>query len=398
MKTLLTLLILLSTIMVCKSQHRKSIDFSNSSWSETLQRAKKENKPIFLYAYTPSCHFCRQMEKEVFPNKEVIDFYNPNFVSHKIDIEDGAEGEALAEKYAVIGFPTYLYFNKNGMQTHQSGSAKPAEEFIFDGKDALNPETSLFTLKRKYDNGDRSPDLLHNYSTALTSYHHKDSPEERVVKEYLETQSTQQLESTKNIEYIFTRHLSFDSPATQYFLKNQNKFTLLFKDNAVQRKAEKIITKTSSIAERKGDKQLFEQVEKSISTNLEDTNRLATLARIYYYQGQKNWSKYAEATLEYGKGQGKDDLQTMYETAIYLKHFAKDIQTLELGVQIMEKVIKLEKSYNNLNLYAQLQHGVARNKQALKTAREAVEVAHKSGEESSEANELIIKLQLVDEK
>ncbi|MGB3588439.1 MAG: thioredoxin, partial [Tunicatimonas sp.] len=63
MKTLLTLLILLSTIMVCKSQHRKSIDFSSSSWSETLQRAKKETKPIFLYAYTPSCHFCRQMEK-----------------------------------------------------------------------------------------------------------------------------------------------------------------------------------------------------------------------------------------------------------------------------------------------------------------------------------------------
>lgn len=384
--------------MVCKSQQEKNIEFFSSSWSETLNRARKESKPIFLYTYTSSCRFCRQMEKEVFSNKEVSDFYNSNFISHKIDIEDGAEGEALAGKYAIVGFPTYLYFDKNGMQVHQSGSAKPAEEFIFDGKNALNPETSLFTLKRQYDNGDRSPDLLYNYSVALTSYHHKDSPEEKVVKEYLETQSTQQLESTKNIKYIFTRHLSFNSPATQYFLKNQNKFIPSFEDNAVERKAEKIITRTSSIAGRNSDIQLLDQIEKSISANLKDKSRLTTLARIYYHQGQRNWSKYAAATLEYSRGQGKDDMQTMYETAIYLKHFAKDTQTLELGVQIMEKVIKLEESYKNLNLYAQFQHTVGKDKQALKTAREAIEVAKKSGEESSEANELVVKLQIADEK
>ena len=193
-------------------------------------------------------------------------------------------------------------------------------------------------------------------------------------------------------------HLRFNSPATQYFLKNQNKFIPSFEDNAVERKAEKIITRTSSIAGRNSDIQLLDQIEKSISANLKDKSRLTTLARIYYHQGQRNWSKYAAATLEYSRGQGKDDMQTMYETAIYLKHFAKDTQTLELGVQIMEKVIKLEESYKNLNLYAQFQHTVGKDKQALKTAREAIEVAKKSGEESSEANKLVAKLQIADEK
>ncbi|WP_162056171.1 thioredoxin family protein [Pontibacter pamirensis] len=398
MKINLILIILFSVVLVCEAQEGKSIDFANSSWSKILQKAKKEKKAIFLYAYTPSCRWCRQMEKEVFTDKEVTDFYNSNFVSHKINIEDGAEGEALAKEYGIVSFPTYMYFNKDGVQVHQSGSAKPAEEFILDGKDAFNPEKALFSLKRRYDSGDRSPELLFNYSNALGSYHQEESPEEKVVREYLETQSTQQLESEKNIKYIFSKFLSFQSPATQYFLENQNKFTHLFKEDEVRHKAEKIITRTASIAGSEDDAQLLKQVDRAVGANFADTSRLSSLAKIYFYQGQKEWVKYAKATLEYGRSQGGDDWRTMYETAIYLKHFAKNMQALELGTQIMERVIKTEKSYDNLNLYAQLQHRVGKDTQALETAREAIAVARKSGEESSEAAKLVAELQAANEE
>ncbi|RDV16664.1 thioredoxin family protein [Pontibacter diazotrophicus] len=398
MKINLILIILFSVILVCEAQERKSIDFANSSWSKILQKAKKEKKAIFLYAYTPSCRWCRQMEKEVFTDKEVADYYNSRFVSYKIDIEDGAEGEALAGKYGINAFPTYMYFNKEGVQVHQSGSAKSAEEFILDGKDAFNPEKALFSLKRRYESGDRSPAFLYNYSNALTSYHQKDSPEEKVVREYLESQSAQQLESEKNLKYIFTKYLSFHSPATQYFLENQNKFTPLFKEDEVKHKAEKIITGSANIAGREDDALLLKQVDQAIAANFVDTSRLSSLARIYFYQGQGEWVKYAEATLEYGRSHSGDDWRTMYETAIYLKHFAKDIQALELGNLIMERVIIEEKSYDNLNLYAQLQHRLGRDTQALETAREAIAVARKSGEESSEAAKLVAELQTANKK
>jgi len=54
------------------------------------------------------------MEKEIFTNPQVINYYNSGFINYKIDIEDGGIGEALAKQYGIAGFPTYLYFDKNG--------------------------------------------------------------------------------------------------------------------------------------------------------------------------------------------------------------------------------------------------------------------------------------------
>jgi len=393
MKINLLLIILFTITLMCEAQQSKSIDFSNTSWSQTIQKAKTENKAIFLYAYTPSCRWCKQMEKEVFNDKEVAEYYNSNFVSYKINIDDGAEGEALANKLAIVAFPTYLYFDKDVMQVHQSGSAKPAEDFIIDGKNAFDSEKAIFSLKRRYDSGDRSPELLYNYSNALGSYHQADNPEEKVVREYLETLSGNQIESEKNLKYIFSKYFSFHSPTTQYFIQNQIKFTNIFPKDEVSHKAEKIITRTAAIAGREDDLQLFKEVEQAIADNFTDTSRLYSLAKIYFYQGQKEWVNYADATLKYCKNQGVEDSRTMNETAMYLEYFAKDMQALELGNQIMERLIEIDKSYENLILYAKLQYKVGKDIMAIETAKEAIIVAHNSGEESSEAANLVTKIQ-----
>lgn len=390
--------LLFFTILVCQAQEGKDIAFAESSWAKALRRAKKEKKAVFLYAYTPSCRWCKQMEQEVFTNSEVADFYNSNFVSHKINIEDGAEGEALAKEYGIVAFPTYLYFDKEGELVHQGGSAKPADEFILDGRNAFNPQRALYSLKRRYDSGDRSAALLYNYSNALSTYHHVDSPEEKVVEEYLRTQPAPQLESEENLKYIFNRYLSFNATATQYFLKNQHKFTAIFEEGEVKSKAEKIITKTARTAGSQNDAALFQKVEQAIAANFKDTSRLSSLARIFFFGGQGEWLKYAKATLEYGRNQVDDDWQTLYETAIYLRHFAKDKQALEIGAQIMEKAIIMNKSYDNLYLYAQLQQNIGREASALDAAREAVKIANKTGKDSSEAASLVSELQAAKEK
>jgi uncharacterized protein YyaL (SSP411 family) len=55
---------------------------------EALEKAKKEDKPIFLSIGYASCHWCHVMEHESFAdNKEVADILNSNFVSIKVDRE-----------------------------------------------------------------------------------------------------------------------------------------------------------------------------------------------------------------------------------------------------------------------------------------------------------------------
>lgn len=382
-------MILVFYSLICRAQ---SIDFVGTSWEETVQNAAKSDKQIFLYAETKSCRYCRQMEKEVFTNQQVINYYNSGFINYKIDIEDGGIGEALAKQYGIAGFPTYLYFDKNGKKLHQSSGFKQAVDFIQDGKNASDPNTALFSLLARYDGGERSPDLLFSLSNALTQYMVNDNPKEIIAAEYLNTQSLAEMESEKNLKFIFTSYLDFKSSATRFLLQNQEKFVPLFGKADVEKRSQRIVTQTANAAGRTNDALLLQDVKKIAATSFADTGKILSLIQIYYYSGQKDWLNYAKATLAYGATVGAADWQTMYETGAYLKHFAKDPEALKIGVQIMQKVLKLNKTYEHLCIYAQLQKKVGNNALALKAAKEALEVSKDKGDDESEAQELIAAL------
>lgn len=58
-------------------------------WSrEALDRAKAEDKPIFLSIGYSSCHWCHVMEKECFQDAEVASLMNEAFVCVKVDREE----------------------------------------------------------------------------------------------------------------------------------------------------------------------------------------------------------------------------------------------------------------------------------------------------------------------
>ena len=58
-------------------------------WSdEAFQKAKSEDKPIFLSIGYSTCHWCHVMERESFEDQEVADILNKNFISIKVDREE----------------------------------------------------------------------------------------------------------------------------------------------------------------------------------------------------------------------------------------------------------------------------------------------------------------------
>ena len=56
--------------------------------SEAFEKAKTEDKPIFLSIGYSTCHWCHVMEKESFEDPEVADLMNQAFVSIKVDREE----------------------------------------------------------------------------------------------------------------------------------------------------------------------------------------------------------------------------------------------------------------------------------------------------------------------
>jgi len=59
------------------------------AWSDdAFERARRENKPIFLSVGYSTCHWCHVMERESFEDEEIAAFLNRHFIAIKVDREE----------------------------------------------------------------------------------------------------------------------------------------------------------------------------------------------------------------------------------------------------------------------------------------------------------------------
>jgi uncharacterized protein len=56
--------------------------------SEAFERARAENKPIFLSIGYSTCHWCHVMERESFENEKIAELLNRDYISIKVDREE----------------------------------------------------------------------------------------------------------------------------------------------------------------------------------------------------------------------------------------------------------------------------------------------------------------------
>ena len=69
------------------------------AWNEeSLGKAKKENKPIFLSVGYSSCHWCHVMAHESFEDDEIAKVMNENFVNIKVDREERPDLDDIYQK------------------------------------------------------------------------------------------------------------------------------------------------------------------------------------------------------------------------------------------------------------------------------------------------------------
>ena len=63
--------------------------------TEAFEKAKKENKPVFVSIGYSTCHWCHVMEKESFEDEEVAQLLNERFVSIKVDREERPDLDSI---------------------------------------------------------------------------------------------------------------------------------------------------------------------------------------------------------------------------------------------------------------------------------------------------------------
>lgn len=86
-------------------------------WAEeAFEKARKENKPIFLSIGYATCHWCHVMERESFENDSVAAYLNEHFVSIKVDREERPDVDmiymtAVQSMTGQGGWPLTVFLN-----------------------------------------------------------------------------------------------------------------------------------------------------------------------------------------------------------------------------------------------------------------------------------------------
>lgn len=65
---------------------------------EALNKAKQENKPIFLSVGYSACHWCHVMAHESFENEDIAQAMNEFFVNIKVDREERPDIDDIYQK------------------------------------------------------------------------------------------------------------------------------------------------------------------------------------------------------------------------------------------------------------------------------------------------------------
>jgi len=114
-------------------QHRDNPIWWNGWNREALDRAKSENKPIFLSIGYSTCHWCHMMERETFEHKDVAEIINKYFVSIKVDREERPDLDSIYMRAIQLmghrgGWPLSMFLTPD-LEPFWGGTYVPKEDF-----------------------------------------------------------------------------------------------------------------------------------------------------------------------------------------------------------------------------------------------------------------------------
>lgn len=277
---------------------QEGIQFFHGKWAETIAEAEKEKKIIFLDCYTSWCGPCKKLAKEVFPQKEVGEYFNANFISVKIDMEKG-EGKELKDKFGVEAFPTMLFINADGSVAHRVVGFRKADKLIEEAKIAIDG-TGYGAMKKEYDAGNRDFDFVNKYMKALLSAGEK-AELEKVALEILKDIKQQNWLTPNNYSLIKTCVYNADTEPILYVNENKNLFKAVHGSRNVEIKLRGAFSeKARSFLIEKDGKKVIDQdayaayIQWMKDNDVEDVESIVNSTNLRYALLTENWTRFVE--------------------------------------------------------------------------------------------------------
>ncbi len=261
------------------------IIFESLSYEEAKQKAKEENKLIFIDAYTSWCKPCKLMDRDVFTDSTVAKVFNESFINLKIDMESEM-GKPLKETYKVQGYPTFLFIDFEGNLTYAKAGFMNAVELKNLGEEVIRMPKEKYEIqkneleKRLYEKAKAEYEANRcklDFTEAYFNLLKKDQKEEikMVQSNYIKCLENSQDFSHRQVAFLLNNLVkSRNDVAYNFYLTNKSKFEKNYGDSLLV--LESYLEETFFIQETDTLIKQIGEREKLIPQEIEEFEKIVT--------------------------------------------------------------------------------------------------------------------------
>lgn len=372
------------------SAQETAIQFQELPFKDIIAKAKKEKKLVFIDAYAAWCGPCKMMEKNVFTQKSVSDYYNTNFVNARFDMEKG-EGRDIAAKYGVRSYPTYLFLNGEGELVLQNTGYMEGSLFVAMAQDINSPGNKKGSLKERFASGEKDPEFLINIMklNSNTDY------------EFAKKASERYFENKKKTEEITKDEIGL----LLYFIKssednNYNVFTArkaeiikflpeeTYNEFNAQLKLAKVVEQSIDDKNKKINDDYFMKTAEPLVGKQAAMTKL-NQTKLSYYEQNANFPEYEKAALEYYKNADAFDPNELLRAAWVFVDHVKTPASLKKATEWAEKSVMRGETSENTYILAKLYYLTGNKETAKNYAEMSRNMALQTNKDSKLADELL---------
>ncbi len=367
-------------LLIATISFSQGISFFHGTWDEALEEAQKTDKIIFVDAYAKWCGPCKAMAKNVFTQEKVGMYFNENFISIKMDMEE-KEGIAFGRKFPVSAYPTLFFVSGEGELIKKSVGGKQVEALITLAKNAIAGFDKSGQYVESYEAGNRDFDLMLNYVTELNKV---GKPSLKISNDYLD--SNPNISKDQKSKFLMAALIESDSKIFEELI--------LLRKNAINQTSEEDY-------EKKVEAACLETVNKAVEFEFEDllidainnykeskagnTKRFNFIAKLKYHELMSNYNEWSDLSKAFLKKFGKKDVE-LYSVHLSVldESFSYVPESNEYASELAKALVKKEDSTLNYLKYIQLLMKCDKHQEAEKVTKEAIKKAKKREEKTNQ--------------
>lgn len=319
------------------------------TWAQAKNKAKTENKYIFLDCFATWCGPCKMMDKDVYPMDSVGDAFNRRFVALRIQCDSTKDdneatriwypdAHQIITEYKITAYPTFLFLSPDGNIVHKGIGYQPTYDFVSLAAEALNPDKQYYTLLKQYKDGEK-----HYASTAYLAVAAKklNDPETayRIAADYehnyLEKLNDADFCTRENLTFFreFAKNLTSKARIFGWYLHHaeivdsimqQKEYSKRFVNYIIFK--EEINPRIETAQKEKGApdwRMISKIIDRKFGNVYVEDNLL--LAKVNWYQIAKDWKNYTKYLILKSERDSIANMPKSFSSMAVLNHTAWEI-------------------------------------------------------------------------